>query len=234
MSKLEQVAQQSDTSSVSLSDLPPKQREVLEQLIRFTQTHPYPPSIQQLCELCGVSSTSTIHHHISALKRKGFIHWNPAEKRAISIREDIRQEFLGDNPEEFETSSKGKLPLLGSIAAGQPLMTVEDVNSNHLEKIDLAEDLCPEGCYALRVRGYSMIEDHIMDEDIVIVNPKSRVRDGDVVVALVENQAATLKRIFKEKDRVRLQPANSAMEPIYVQDHDLAVQGKVEAIIRRL
>ncbi|MEB3286544.1 MAG: transcriptional repressor LexA [Vampirovibrionales bacterium] len=213
---------------VSVSQLPSKQREVLERLVHFVHQHQYPPSIQQLCDLCGVSSTSTIHHHISALKKKGFIHWNPTEKRAITIREDVRQELTPEDDDVRELKQRHQLPMLGRIAAGQPLTTIED----SVEQFDLAEDICPEGCYALKVRGYSMIEDHIMDEDIVIINPKSRVRDGDVVVALVEGQSATLKRIFREKDRVRLQPANSEMEPIYAKD--VEVQGKVEAIIRCL
>ena len=214
---------------MKLQDLPPKQRDVLEQLVQFIHEHQYPPSIQQLCELCGVSSTSTIHHHISALKKKGFIHWNPTEKRAITIREDIRDALIPPDVLNLDKhKQKHQLPLLGSIAAGQPLTTIED----SVEHFDLSEDICPSGCYALKVRGYSMIEDHIMDEDIVIINPKSSVRDGDVVVALVEGQAATLKRIYREKDHVRLQPANATMEPIYAKD--VQVQGKVEAIVRCL
>ncbi|MGE0200933.1 MAG: transcriptional repressor LexA [Candidatus Melainabacteria bacterium] len=204
--------------SEPIESLPPKQRQVLEQLMAFASDYGYPPSIQQLCELCGVSSTSTIHYHLTALKKKGFIHGNPAEKRAITVREDL-----------LEENTRGKLPLMGTIAAGSPLQTPD---APTLDEIDLAEDLCPPGCYALRVRGYSMIEDHIMDDDIVIINPKSRVRDGDVVVALVEDQTATLKRIYREKDGVRLQPANASMEPIWVRD--VKVQGKVEAIIRQL
>ncbi len=202
------------TSSLDIETLPPKQRHVLESILAFIEENAYPPSIQQLCDLCGVSSTSTIHHHISALKRKGFIHWNPAEKRAISIN----TEFL---------SPKGELPVLGTIAAGSPLQTVTDT----VETLNLSEDLCPTGCYALRVRGESMIEDHIMDGDIVIINPKSRVRDGDVVVALVDSETATLKRIYRESNGVRLQPANASMDPIFATD--VQVQGKVEAIIRQ-
>lgn len=217
------------TEPMKLQDLPPKQRDVLEQLVQFVHAHQYPPSIQQLCELCGVSSTSTIHHHISALKKKGFIHWNPTEKRAITIREDIRDAIIPPDTLNLDKhKQKHQLPLLGSIAAGQPLTTIAD----SVEHFDLSEDICPSGCYALKVRGYSMIEDHIMDEDIVIINPKSSVRDGDVVVALVEGQAATLKRIYREKDHVRLQPANATMEPIYAKD--VQVQGKVEAIVRCL
>lgn len=240
-------------------DLTPKQREVLTQLLGFVNDNSYPPSIQQLCQLCGVSSTSTIHFHLSALKKKGLIDWNPAEKRAISIREDVRDAFrasldglddlsddkpasrkgeagsqkarrlqnaAGGDPSD-EADERGILPMLGAIAAGSPLQTLKDT----VERIDLSEDLCPPGCYALRVRGTSMIEDHIMDEDIVIINPQARVREGDVVVALIDQETATLKRFYKEKDRIRLQPANSEMEPIYVTD--VHIQGKVEAVIRR-
>lgn len=221
-------------SSPLMDSLPPKQRDVLEQLLAFIRDNGYPPSIQQLCQLCGVSSTSTIHYHLSALKKKGFIDWNPAEKRAISIHADIREEF-GETAVEEETPEtdnvRGMIPMLGAIAAGQPLMTENHLGSG-MERINLSEDLCPSGCYALRVRGTSMIEDHIVDEDIVIINPNVTVRDGDVVVALVENQSATLKRLYREKNRVRLQPANSEMEPIYVTD--VQVQGRVETIIRRL
>lgn len=216
-------------------DLTPKQRDVLEKLLTFLQENSYPPSIQQLCQLCGVSSTSTIHFHLSALKKKGLIDWNPAEKRAISVREDLRDAYrmeTADSREDKEESEpeeerRGVLPMLGAIAAGSPLQTVKDT----VERIDLSEDLCPAGCYALKVRGTSMIEDHIMDGDIVIINPDARVREGDVVVALIENETATLKRFYRERDRIRLQPANSEMEPIYATD--VHIQGRVEAIIRR-
>jgi repressor LexA len=219
------------------NDLTAKQQEVLNQLLAFVLENNYPPSIQQLCQLCGVSSTSTIHFHLSALKKKGLIDWNPSEKRAISIREDLRDEYRAaqhraEDEVPLETVSSevpknGLLPLLGSIAAGSPLQTVKDT----VERIDLSEDLCPPGCYALKVRGTSMIEDHIMDEDVVIINPKARVREGDVVVALIDQEMATLKRFYREKDRIRLQPANSEMEPIYVKD--VHIQGRVEAVIRK-
>jgi repressor LexA len=198
-----------------MNELPPKQREVLETIIAFMSEQGYPPTIQQLCDRCGVTSTSTIHYHLTALKKKGFIHWNESERRAITLREDL-------------LTKKGQLPVMGVIAAGQPLQTATD----RLESLDLSEDLCPDGCYVLKVRGNSMIEDHIMDGDLVLINPKSRVRDGDVVVALVEGETATLKRIYREPERIRLQPANSTMEPIYAKD--VEVQGKVEAVIRQM
>src|SRR5262249_54909328 len=157
---------------------------------------------------CGVSSTSTVHFHLSALKKKGLIDWNPAEKRAISVRDDLRDAYrlafsalddksepLPEKPEDAMQVKSGVLPLLGAIAAGSPLQTVKDV----VERIDLSEDLCPTGCYALKVRGTSMIEDHIMDGDTVIINPKAAIREGDVVVALIDNETATLKRFYREK-----------------------------------
>lgn len=201
------------TMSPDVSTLPPKQRQVLASLMTFIEGNGYPPSIQQLCDLCGVSSTSTIHYHITTLKKKGFIHWNPSEKRAISLNNTL-------------VERKGQLPVLGTIAAGSPLQTVTD----SVEALNLSEDICPAGCYALKVRGESMIDDHIMDGDMVIVNPHANIVDGDVVVALVENESATLKRIYREVNGVRLQPANANMAPIYVKD--VTVQGKVEAVLR--
>ena len=220
----------------SWTEVTPKQREVLEKLLGFLHDNSYPPSIQQLCQLCGVSSTSTIHFHLSALKKKGLIDWNPAEKRAISVREDLRDAYRAmqskTEPQNEDGHNASHLQqdeeeIHGAIAAGSPLQTLKDT----VERIDLSEDICPPGCYALKVRGVSMIEDHIMDEDIVIINPKAQVREGDVVVALIDNETATLKRFYREKDRIRLQPANSEMEPIYVKD--VHIQGRVEAIIRK-
>ncbi len=198
-----------------MDQLPPKQKEVLEAIIHFIAENGYPPTIQQLCDRCGVTSTSTIHYHLTALRKKNYIHWNESERRAITVREDLM-------------TKKGKLPVLGVIAAGLPLQTMTDT----VDSLDLSEDLCPVGCYVLRVKGESMIEDHIMDGDLVLVNPKASVKDGDVVVALVEGETATLKRLYREKGHVRLQPANSAMDPIIVKD--VEVQGKVEAVIRRV
>lgn len=223
------------------TDLTPKQKEVLHQLLLFTEENSYPPSIQQLCQLCGVRSTSTIHFHLSALKKKKMINWNPSEKRAISIRDDLKVAYRSQKTDETfpqhnftETSAEdmpleeaGSLPLLGSIAAGAPLQTVKDST----DMLDLKSDICPPGCYALIVRGESMIEDHIMDGDVVIINAKAPVREGDAVVALIEGETTTLKHYFKEKNRIRLEPANASMQPIYATD--VQIQGKVEAIIRK-
>ena len=203
-----------------MDELSPKQREVLQSIIAFMTEYGYPPSIQQLCDRCGVTSTSTIHYHLMALKKKQYIHWNEKERRAITVRDDLL-------PREKPAASI-KFPILGTIAAGSPLQTLTDT----VESIDLNEDLVSAGCYILKVKGDSMIEDHIMEGDMVLVNPKARIRDGDVVVALIEGETATLKRLYREKDHVRLQPANATMDPILVRD--VQVQGKVEAVVRQV
>lgn len=213
----------------SNTELSPKQQEVLNQIRAFIKINGFPPTIQQLCQVCGVSSTSTIHFHLTTLKKKGMIHWDPASKRAIQILsqpDSANSEEASDD--ENDLDKPGMLPLMGTIAAGSPLQTYGDA----IETINLSEDLCPRGCYALKVKGVSMIEDHVLDGDIVIINPHIPVTDGDMVVALVEGETATLKRIFRESNRVRLQPANAEMAPIYTTD--VAVQGKVEAVIRKI
>lgn len=217
------------------SHLASRQRLVLESIVAYLQEQGYPPSIQQLCQRCGLKSTSTVHYHLTALKQQGLIHWNPAEKRALTVNPALlegldtmpRSNFYSSSSPSAPSNSVVKLPLLGTIAAGSPLQTIPD----SVEHFDLSSDLCPTGCYALRVKGLSMIEDHIMDGDIVIINPNAPVRDGDVVVALVEGESATLKRIYREQNGVRLQPANSSMDAIFSQNVD--VQGKVESILRR-
>jgi len=128
-----------------------------------------------------------------------------------------------------------EVPVIGRIAAGEPLEAVADTT----ETLPLPVELATEGCYALRVKGKSMIEDLIDDGDLVVVRPQQTANNGDIVVALLLESpgvegVATLKRLYRERDRVRLQPANASMEPIYVQPEQLRVQGKVVAVIRQL
>lgn len=211
----------SPTTATMIDALPAKQRQVLEAIMAFITDNGYPPSIQQLCQACGVSSTSTIHYHLTALKKKGYLHWNESERRAITVNESV----MGPR------GGHGQVPICGSIAAGQPVQAYTDIE----DTLNLAEDLCPKTSYALRVRGDSMIEDHIMEGDLVLVNPDvTTIRQGDVVVAVVDNETTTLKRYYKEASGlIRLQPANADMDPIYVQPEQLVLQGRVEALIRQ-
>jgi repressor LexA len=204
-------------------DLSKRQRFVMEKIIQFIQEKHYPPSIQQLCDACNVSSTSTIHHHLSVLSKKGFISVNHAGRRAITVHPDFLDNNMDGEPQE---ASHG-IPLLGVIAAGQPLQTTV-----HQTETFNFSDWIPEKAFALRVRGLSMIDDHILDGDIVMIDPTARIKEGDIVVALVDGETATLKRIYHESDgRIRLQPANAQMEPIYV--NHVEVQGKVLGVIRQ-
>lgn len=208
-----------------ISALPKKQRHVLEAILTFLQSHGYPPTIQQLCQACGVTSTSTIHYHLTALKAKGFIHWNESERRAITVRDDLVQATQSDG-----VLSSPTLPVMGTIAAGSPMQALTEIS----DQWAVGEPWVQKGCYALRVKGDSMIDDHIAEGDLVIINPDTAtIRQGDVVVALVDGETVTLKRYFKETDgKVRLQPANSTMDPIMVWPDQVIFQGKMEALVR--
>lgn len=227
-----------DLLSERFPELRTRQRQVIAAVAELTKEYGYPPTIQQLCDVCGLRSTSSMHYHLTLLKNQGFIVWDSKKKRSVCLSPEVQAVLLEhSNASETHddsasvTTSNGtmsRLPLLGTIAAGSPLQTTSDT----MEWLDLDTNYLPEGCYALKVKGLSMIEDHIMDGDIVIINPKAAIRDGDVVVALVEQEEATLKRLYREEGRVRLQPANAEMEPIYTTAVD--VQGKVETIIRKV
>ena len=230
----------------NINDLPPKQREVLLHIVDFLRENHYPPTIQQLCKMVGVSSTSTMHYHLSALKKKGFIHWNESERRAITVATnllDTQDDFNNSDtqarsvipftkPNKTATDNKIlNIPIKGTIVAGSPLMPATDDDT---EKLNVVDSMCFDGAYLLRVRGESMIEDHIADGDLVLINPGARIRQGDVVVALVEGNDTTLKRYELKGDMVWLHPANSTMQPIVVPSQNVQIQGKVEAVIRSL
>jgi repressor LexA len=212
-----------------INSLPPKQRAVLEHLAAFLADRGYPPSIKQLCELCGVSSTATMHYHLTTLKKKEFIHWNDSERRAITLT-DMAQSYFNQTDSMAEESILSSLPILGRIVAGEPLMPATDAT----ETLDVLETFCHDDeAYLLRVSGESMIEDHIADGDLVLVRPKARVRNGDIVVALVQGMETTLKRLEQTGENVILHPANASMQPMTFPATDVTIQGKVEAVIRR-
>ena len=212
-----------------IDGLPPKQRFVLEQLVMFLGDKGYPPSIKQLCELCGVSSTATMHYHLTTLKKKAFIQWNESERRAITLTAMAQEHFLTPSDMEGRMQRQASLPILGSIVAGVPLMPSTDAT----ESLDVLDAFCQDKSFLLRVRGESMIEDHIADGDLVLVRPNARVKNGDIVVALVQGMETTLKRLENKGDTVVLHPANASMSPIVLQPHEVEIQGRVDAIIRR-
>jgi len=204
-----------------MTPLPPltkKQREVLDFIESFVRDNSYTPSYREIAKGMGLSSPSTVYQHIQALCEKGVI--NTAEDgsaRSIELVED-----------EISTMSV-MLPMAGLITAGEPIEAVEE-NEAFAVPTDFVVDI--ENSYVLRVRGRSMIEDGIFDGDYVVIERNPSPKNGDVVVALLDNQYATLKRFFRESNFIRLQPANSTMEPIIIKG-DVNIQGIVRAVMRK-
>ena len=191
---------------------------ILEFIRETVSDRGYPPSVREIAEAVGLASTSAVHHHLTKLEREGRLQKAATRSRALTVPDAMAAKAV-------------RAPIVGEIAAGAPIYAYPDQS----ETISVPTELTGKGgknTFVLRVRGKSMIEDHIDDGDYVVVQQQSTARDGDIIVALLEDNRATLKRFFKEKDRVRLQPANGAMQPIYTRD--IQIQGKVIGVIRRL
>lgn len=196
-----------------------RQREILTFLADYSDEHGYAPSFEEIAEQFGYSSLATVHEHLSNLERKGYIRRSYNESRAIELVPS----------DAFARAVY--LPLMGSVAAGAP---IEAITGN--ESLAVPEDLVSRSGnhYVLRVRGNSMIDEQIRDGDFVIVNERRSVDNGETVIALIDNTSATVKKFYRERDgRVRLQPANQTMPPIYVHENDLLIQGVVVGVMRR-
>ena len=199
-----------------MNPLTKRQAQILEYISGHIAKHNYAPSYREIGEYFGLSSTATIAEHIESLKAKGYL--THEENLARSL-----QPMAAVNDVE---SIGLAIPLLGTIAAGRP---IEAIPTN--ETIDIPKDMMGTNVFALRVKGESMIEDGIMSGDYIIVEQTKVAKNGDIVVALIDQDNVTLKRFYKEKDRIRLQPANSTMRPIFLTK--VAIQGKVRGVIRK-
>ncbi len=199
-----------------------RQRQVLTFISQFIQKNNTSPTLQEIADAMELSSLATVHEHLSALEKKGLIKRYEGVVRGIEVLTDL-----------IDTSMQGiELPLIGYIAAGQPIEAIE----NSLETVMVSADLVSKTkrCYVLQVKGDSMIEQGIFDGDYVIIQQQNTANDGDIVVALLDSGFATLKSIYHEKNgKIRLQPANSKMDPIYVDPEELQVQGKVTGVVRK-
>jgi repressor LexA len=196
-----------------------RQKEILDFLEVFVAEYGYPPSYEEIAKNFGYTSLATVHEHLENLRQKGYIRKSYNASRSIEVV-----------PSSTEARAV-ELPLLGQVAAGQPIEAIRDQ-----ETVTVPEDLVTRGGqhYVLRVRGDSMIEEQIRDGDYVIVNSRSSAENGEMVVALVHGDSATVKKFYRERDgRVRLQPANVTMAPMYFPPDDIAVQGVVVGVIRR-
>jgi len=215
--------------------LPPRQRDVIRLIVQLTDEHGYPPTLAELAKAMGLRNRMTVHQHVAALKRKGFVQWEPGLNRSLRVVSSAISSGRGQQSQtvfeysEVEQRAPG-VPLAGTIAAGRPIDAIETQ-----EYLQIESQYAESGCFALKVKGDSMIEDGICDGDFVIVKPNPSPRNGDIVVALLEDGSATLKRFYKEKGGYRLQPANSQWQPIFLDASDaLQVQGVVVALFRKM
>ena len=202
---------------MSYGKISAKQQEILEYIKSEILNKGYPPSVRDICDAVHLKSTSSVHSHLETLEKNGYIRRDPTKPRAIEIIDDnfnlVRREVVN-------------VPLLGTVAAGAPLLAVENVENYFPIP---AEYVPNQEVFMLKVHGESMIEAGILDGEYVVVGRQSTARNGDMVVALIED-SATVKTFYKEKDYIRLQPENSTMEPIIVQD--VMILGKVFGAIR--
>ena len=204
---------------------------ILDFIAATLRARGYPPSVREIARAVGLASTSAVHHHLQILEREGFLERGAAQSRAIRLTPTaaLRLGLSSELVPQSASSEAHILPIIGEVAAGGPIEAYQDAS----ETIAVPDLLAPSGdAYVLKVRGDSMIEAHIADGDFVLIRPQSTARNGDIVVAQVEENAVTLKTFFKEKDRVRLQPANPNYSPQYYDD--VRIQGKLIGVIRRL
>jgi repressor LexA len=203
-----------------------RQRQILDFISGYIAEHDRPPTNREIGQAMGIASTGHVDYHLSMLAKKGYI------EREANTSRGLR---LTPASEPHPRRRVYNVPVVGRIAAGAPIEAISDPN----DAIELGDEFATDDAYALRVRGKSMIEDLIDDGDLVIVRPSKTANNGEVVVAMLTNGPSehgevTLKRYFREKNRIRLQPANQTMKPIMVRPEDVEIQGKVIALIRRI
>ena len=230
--------------------LSPKQEETAEVIYQLTNQFNYPPTLDEIAAQMGITK-GTLQYHMTALRKKLAVTWNTGSARSVQISD---QEVMEHCREKFPEISKAdkfngnfdsrsieagtpefsvvrsQIPILGKIAAGAPLDVMEKAN-DFLE----LDTYFSEGCYALRVKGQSMIDALISDGDLVLIEPRDSAHNGEIVVALINDEAATLKRYYKEDGRIRLQPENPSMDPIYIDPNldDIKIQGVVKGVVRK-
>jgi repressor LexA len=198
-----------------------RQKEILDYITRFIERHGYEPSYAQIARHFGVSSKATIAKHIAALERRGL----------LSRRTEDGAFGLAVKVEEASTDAVCEVPLLGRIAAGAPVDAIEDAEPISIPRFLLGR-VRPERVYALRVRGDSMIDEHICDGDIALIENRTEARDGEFVVALIDGARATLKRLFRFGPEVELRPANSQLAPMRLLASRVTVQGIFRGLLR--
>ncbi len=197
-----------------------RQKEVVDFISSFSERHGYSPSFEEIAQGLQLKSLATVHKHITNLQKKGLVQREHNRSRSLDVVPPARTQRMPPTRE--------RVPLLGRIAAGLPVETVQNA-----EYLSLSDIVGSKEAFALRVRGDSMRDEHIVDGDYVLVERTQAARDGEIVVALVRGAETTLKRFYVEGATVRLQPANHEMEPIFVPAEQVEVQGRVLGLLRR-
>jgi repressor LexA len=214
---------------VTKHDAARKQR-IVDFIATTVRQRGYPPSVREIAKAVDLASTSAVHHHLQALERDGYLERGASHSRAIRVMPAAALRTGMPNSLMPQLSADSRVyPVIGEIAAGGPIEAYQDVT----ETLTVPEAVVASGdAYVLRVRGDSMIQAHITDGDFVVIRPQQTAHDGDIVVAQVEENAVTLKRFYKEKNRVRLQPANDQYPPQFYDS--VNIQGKLIGVIRRV
>jgi repressor LexA len=200
-----------------------RQRQVYDFIAEFVHRNQYSPSFEEIGEGLGLTSLATVHKHISNLEKKGLLSRDYNRSRSIDLLPP-----KGRLKQSMSVNSGTMVPLMGRIAAGQPIEAIE-----RAETISLADFTRSKEVFALEVRGESMQDEHILDGDYVLVEKTKVAHNGDIVVALVEGSDATLKRLYREGENIRLQPSNARMKPIIVPAKNVEVQGRVIGVLRK-
>jgi repressor LexA len=195
-----------------------KQRQILDYVESFVESYGYSPSYEEIARYFGYNSLATVHEHLTNLEQKGFLRKNYNKSRSLEV---VRAEV---------GALAVELPLMGTVAAGLPLEVFQEQ-----ESVSVPHDMVKRGNnYVLRVKGSSMVEEQIRDGDYIIVNSRETAENGEMVVALINGEAATVKKFYRERDgRIRLQPANETMQPMYFDAHEVQIQGIVVGVIRK-
>lgn len=212
-----------------------KQQEILEYVSKCVNENGYPPSVREICTAVGFKSTSTVHAYLKKLTENGILQKDPTKPRAIKILDNSNLNKNSNKKEEKEEVKKGyystremvDIPIVGRVAAGQPILAVENITDTFPLPVEFTRN---SDAFMLKVQGDSMIEAGILDNDYVLVKQQSSANNGDIVVALIGDEA-TCKTFYREKDYIRLQPQNSTLNPIIVKN-DISILGKVIGVFR--
>ncbi|NLP14066.1 MAG: transcriptional repressor LexA [Clostridium sp.] len=206
-----------------------KQQKILDFINEQIEINGYPPSVREICSAVGFKSTSTVHGYLEKLRKEGFISKAPSKPRALRVVSNNKSRKEIKPKEVYSGKELVEVPIVGKVTAGQPILAVENIEDTFPLPLDFVQN---SSAFMLRVKGDSMIEAGIFDNDYILIKQQSTANNGDIVVALIEDEA-TVKTFYKEEGYVRLQPENKYYEPIIVKEN-LSILGKVIGVFRKM